>query len=229
MPLPNFGALRAVADRLDRLGLNYVFVGGAVVNLLLDHPELSPVRPTDDVDVILELAVGEPYSKLEEQLRRTGFEHDMRSGAPRCRWVLGDLTVDLMPTEGALLGLNTVWFREALATAILHSFANVSLRLISPVTFLATKYAAFVDRGAGDYYSTDIEDFVTLIDGRAEIVREVAQADVAIRAYVASAVEKLCSVPFFLETLSGHLPSDSASQQRLPLLRQKLHGLASLI
>jgi len=53
MPLPNLGALRAVADRLDRLGLNYAFVGGSIVNLLLDHPDFAPARPTDDVDVIL--------------------------------------------------------------------------------------------------------------------------------------------------------------------------------
>jgi hypothetical protein len=38
MPLPNLGALRAVADRLDRLGLSYAFVGGSIVNLLLDEP-----------------------------------------------------------------------------------------------------------------------------------------------------------------------------------------------
>ena len=46
MPLPNLGALRAVADRLYRLGLSYAFVGGSIVNLLLDEPGLSPARPT---------------------------------------------------------------------------------------------------------------------------------------------------------------------------------------
>ena len=56
MATPNIGALRSIADRLDELHIPYAFVGGSIVNLLLDHPELSPARPTDDVDVILEVA-----------------------------------------------------------------------------------------------------------------------------------------------------------------------------
>ena len=55
MPPSNLGSLRAVADRLDGLGLGYAFTGGSIVNLLLDDPGLSPARPTDDVDVILEV------------------------------------------------------------------------------------------------------------------------------------------------------------------------------
>lgn len=50
MPTPNLGALRAVADRLDGLGLSYAFVGGSIVNLLIDDPSFAPARPTDDVD-----------------------------------------------------------------------------------------------------------------------------------------------------------------------------------
>jgi hypothetical protein len=39
----NLDAMRAVADRLDSLGLAYAFVGGSIVNLLLDDPAFSPV------------------------------------------------------------------------------------------------------------------------------------------------------------------------------------------
>jgi len=45
--------MKAVAERLDALGLDYAFLGGSVVGLLLDHPEMSPVRATDDVDVVI--------------------------------------------------------------------------------------------------------------------------------------------------------------------------------
>ncbi len=65
MSQPNLPAMRAVADRLESLGLDYAFVGGAIVNLLLDHPALSPVRPTDDVDVILEAVTSTRYSEIE--------------------------------------------------------------------------------------------------------------------------------------------------------------------
>ncbi len=44
-----------VAQKLDPLGLNFAFVGGSIVELLLDRPDLSPMRPTDDLDVIVEV------------------------------------------------------------------------------------------------------------------------------------------------------------------------------
>ena len=229
MPPPNLGTLRTVADRLDDLGLHYAFVGGSIVNLLLDNPGILPARPTDDVDVILEVVVSERYSDLEARLRRLGFDHDIRPRAPRCRWVLGNLTVDIMPTEGGFLGLNTAWFKEALATATEQEFAHTRLKLVSPVGFLATKYVAFLDRGAGDYYgSPDLEDFVTVIDGREDIVAEVDQAPAELRRYVINAVQTLTATREFDESLLGQIPPDQASQQRLPILRGKLRGIAAL-
>ena len=97
--------MRAVADRLDSLGLGYAFLGGSIVNLLVDNPALSPARPTDDVDVILEAVTAQRYSDVEAKLRGLGFDHDMREKAPKCRWVLGNLTVDIMPTLAAAIGL----------------------------------------------------------------------------------------------------------------------------
>lgn len=227
MPAPDLAALRAVADRLDRLGRDYAFVGGAVVNLLLDHPDLSPARPTDDFDVILEAVTAHHYADVEARLRELGFDHDMRQDAPRCRWVLGNLTVDIMPTEGAFLGLNTAWFPEALATARERAFGHVRLKLISPVAFLATKYVAFLDRGEGDHYAShDLEDFITVIDGREDIATEVAAAPEALCAHVIDAVRALLAAPAFNESLPGHLPGDEASQRRLPALRRKLHAIA---
>ena len=229
MSLPNLTAMRAVADRLDSLGLEYAFVGGSIVNLLLDHPALSPARPTDDVDVIIETVTAQRYSDVEAKLRSLGFDHDMREKAPRCRWVLGNLTVDIMPTEGEFLGLNTAWFKEALATATEREFAHTRLKLISPVAFLATKYVAFADRGNGDYYaSQDLEDFVTVIDGRGKIVAEVNVAPAELRQYVIESVRGLVSIPAFDEALAGHLPHDHASQQRLPSLRRKLQEIAAV-
>ena len=229
MSSPNIGALRAVADRLDGLGLNYAFVGGSIVSLLLDNPDLSQVRGTDDVDVILGVVVAERYSDVEAKIRGLGFSHDMREDAPKCRWVLGDLTVDIMPTDGAALGLNTAWFSEVLAAATEREFAHTKLKVVSPVGFLVTKYVAFLDRGKGDYYgSHDLEDFVAVVDGRENILADVAQAPAALRHYIIDAVRTLSATREFDEALSGHLPSDTASQQRLPLLRRKLAAIAAL-
>lgn len=229
MSTPNLGALRTVADRLDQLGLSYAFIGGSIVNLLLDRPDFAPARPTDDVDVILEVLTSERYSSVEHRIRGLGFNHDVSPGAPRCRWVLGEITVDIMPTDGAALGLNPAWLKEALATATEQEFAPTRLRLVSAPAFLATKHVAFLDRGAGDYYgSHDLEDFITVIDGREAIIQEIDAAPAELRRYLITAIAQLMTGTAFGEALTGQLPPDDASQQRLPKLRAKLRAIAQL-
>ncbi len=220
-------ALRAVASRLDHLNIDYAFLGGSIVGLLLDHPELSSVRPTDDVDVVIEVISPRLYADFEQKLRDLKFDHDMRLGAPRCRWVLGNLTVDIMPVDADFLGLRTDWFQEALESARPIRVVDSALRVISPVAFVATKYVAFLDRGEGDHYAShDLEDLITVIDGRASMVAEVREAAPALRRYVAKAISDLLRTEDFIEALPGHLPSDPASQRRLPGLKAKLTQIA---
>jgi hypothetical protein len=229
MPPLNIGALRAVAGKLDPTGLNYAFTGGSIVNLLIDNPEFSPARPTDDVDVIVELLSTARYSDIEATLRQHGFEHDMREDTPICRWRLGELIVDIMPTQGEQIGLNTTWFAEVLAHAIETEHAHTPLKIVSAVGFLVTKYLTFTERGEGDFYAShDLEDFITVLDGRAAIVEEINEAPEALRNYLITNIQSLVEDEDFQEALPGHLPPDSASQQRLPQLRHKLKGIAAL-
>ncbi len=224
----NPGLLAKVAQKLDPLGFKYAFVGGSIVEFLIDRPDLSPVRPTDDLDVIVEVMANRRYSDIEAILRQAGFQHDITTGAPICRWRLDDLIVDVMPTEGALIGLNTTWFAEALETATVKEILGVRVPLISAVAFIATKLTAFADRGKGDYYgSHDLEDIIAVIDGRANIAEDIAAAPAALKNYVAAGIANLNGLSAFQEALPGHLPADSASQGRLPLLRQKLNRIAS--
>lgn len=108
--------LNAVAQKLDGLPFKYAFTGGVVVELLVDSP-ISPHRPTKDVDVIVEVVTFIRYADLEDHLRQAGFSHDMRLEAPLCRWTLGELIVDIMPTDGTSIGLKTNWFAIALEGA----------------------------------------------------------------------------------------------------------------
>ena len=74
------------------------------------------------------------------------------------------------------------WSRRAYSSAGLQAshllFANsvyvhIQLTLISLFAFFATKQVAFADRGGGDYRAShDLEDLITVIDGRAHIVAE---------------------------------------------------------
>lgn len=100
---------------------------------------------------------------------------------------------------------------------------------MSPVGLLVTKYLTFSERGEGDYYAShDLEDFLTVVDGRSRIVEEIDKSRSDLRAYLIEGFRALLAEEEFQDALPGYLPPDSASQARLPILRSKLDGVAGL-
>lgn len=229
MPTPLEG-MRIVAERLGPLHTPFAFVGGAVVGLLVDHPELAELRPTKDVDVIMEVLSYREFSALEGRLRALGFQHDTSEGAPICRWIVEGCRVDIMPIDSKALGMNSRWFAEALRLSQVADLGEGrTARVVSPAMFLATKLEAFKDRGKGDYYgSHDLEDVITLVDGRAAIVAEVASAPSEVRAFVATSFAKMLGHPDFLDTLPGHLSGLTGARQRAPLVMERFREIAAL-
>lgn len=65
--------LQIVAKALARLEKDIVFVGGSVAELYADYPEISDIRPTIDIDCIIEINSRLEYSKLDETLSKNRF------------------------------------------------------------------------------------------------------------------------------------------------------------
>lgn len=103
------------------------------------------------------------------------------------------------------------------------------MRVVTPALFVATKLEAFRKRGRGDVFAShDLEDIVTVIDGRPEIVADVGAAALEVRAYIASDVRSLLDDADFLEALPGFLLPDAASQARRGLVEERLRALSAL-
>ena len=64
--------IEAVARLLRPLGETFVFLGGAVVPLLVDRPETLKIQPTKDVDVIVDVLSRRAYDDLQQRLRDQG-------------------------------------------------------------------------------------------------------------------------------------------------------------
>jgi len=79
-----------------------VFVGGAIVSLYPDRKQFE-VRPTDDVDIIVEILNYIGRTELEDKLRILGFQHDLDSSII-CRYKIQGIIVDIMPTNDASIG-----------------------------------------------------------------------------------------------------------------------------
>lgn len=146
--------VRLLAPVLDEL----VFVGGCTTGLFITDPAAGGIRPTKDVDAIVDVISYAKYAALAERLRRLD---------------------------------------------------------------------AFHGRGGGDIVAShDLEDIVAVVDGRPEIVGEVAAASTDVGHYIASELGALLENRDFTEALAGFLLPDAASQRRRSLLEERLRSLA---
>lgn len=135
-----------------------------------------------------------------------------------------------MPTDPSILGFSNRWYTDAIRTARSHILEDKTLiLLVTAPHFLAPKVEAFIGRGHGDFLgSADMEDIVTVLDGRPELGSEIEAANDELRNYLAHQMAMWLKDDHFLEALSGHLLPDAASQARRPLLLDRLLSIASL-
>ena len=225
---PNLTILARAVTRLGPLTDRMVFLGGCVTSLLLTDPAAPEVRPTLDVDVITEVGSLAEYYRLADALRAAGFVEDQSPDAPLCRWRAPDVILDVMPTDERVFGFGNRWYRPALANAqLLVLPSGERIRAVTAPYFLATKLEAFAGRGGGDYQaSADLEDIVTVVDGRIELSEEVRLVEPALRQYLVECFSRLLATHALVEALPAHLPPDAASQARLPILLDRLRRLA---
>ena len=118
------------------------------------------------------------YSELvtfSERLEKLGFRRDTSEDAPTCRWLSEGSKLDVMPLEESLLGFSNRWYREAMTEAAKFELpSGHSNRVITAPYFVATKLEAFHGRGKNDFCSShDIEDVITVMDGRQNLSREI--------------------------------------------------------
>jgi hypothetical protein len=215
--------VRLLVPVLDEL----VFVGGCTTGLFITDPAAGGVRPTKDVDAIVDVTSYAEYTTLSERLRTLGLAEDTTPGAPFCRWRHGQLIVDVMPTDATVLGFSNRWYPTAIETAQTFRIAGHDVRVVTPPLFIATKLEAFHGRGDDDVVAShDLEDIITVIDGRPEIVGDVAAASDDVRAYIGAEIRELLGNRDFTEALAGFLLPDPASQERRSLLEGRLRSLS---
>ncbi len=77
--------------------------------------------------------------------------------------------------------------------------------------------------------ATRLEDIITMIDGRAEIIDEIFGAPEDVRGYISVKIAGLLKTTQFVDALPGYLLPDDASQRRLKILMDRLTQIAKII
>lgn len=206
------------------------FVGGCATGLLLtDQVTKEQVRHTDDVDLIVHTLGYVGFNALQNQLKGHGFKvpmPDFSEPEPICALYLGDLRVDFMPDDEQVLGFSNRWYQAAMVTATRYALtSDVSIQLVTPVYFLATKLEAYRGRGNNDVLSSrDIEDVLNLVDGREELIDEVHSAALDVQFYIAAEFSTLLRDQNFENAVTSHTRGNT---DRDELIFERLEALAT--
>jgi predicted nucleotidyltransferase len=208
----NIIRIKAVANILNQLDEEFVFVGGATVSLYGDLSK-AEARPTEDVDVIIELASYTGYAELDENLRKLGFENDIESGV-LCRYKVQGVIVDVMPTDASVIGFSNRWYADGFKFAKTIQLDDLPIKIFTLPFFIASKIEAFKNRGQNNYlFSSDFEDIVYVLENNSNIASLMLESPQDVKQYLKQCFSDFLQDAEFEEGVSAHLEPITQGQQ----------------
>ncbi|MCK9451917.1 MAG: nucleotidyl transferase AbiEii/AbiGii toxin family protein [Bacteroidales bacterium] len=218
--------LQTVAKGLGELKDEMVFVGGAVAELYADNPTASEIRPTIDVDCVIEISSRPQFVRMEEKLRTKGFKNDTSKGAPICRWIYEGIKVDVMPTDSSVLGFSNRWYEEGIEIKISKTLPDgTEIFVFPPAFYLAAKFEAHKGRGGDDLrQSHDFEDVIYILNNCPDILKSVSESTPSVKAYLSAECQSLLENRNITEGIESALPygSDEEGTDILVELLQRI-------
>ena len=219
--------LELLAEKIGDLWTEVMVVGGCSPALILDIHTAPDLRPTNDVDIVVQAENYAKYFGFVEKLKEKGFSE--REGDPIGRYVSGEIAVDVIPTESDVLGFSNRWYKKAFDQALVKRLpSGRTVKTISPVFFIAAKLEAFRGRGKEDFMaSVDLEDLLTVLAEYSRFEEEFNKTDREVQEYISDEFRQLTSNENYPHFLSAHLRGDEASQASLPRLKRLIEKIAS--
>ena len=104
---------------------------------------------------------------------------------------------------------------------------DLEIRAVKAPFFIATKLEAFKGRGKGDFFgSHDLEDLVSVVDGRKTLVTGIRVEADELRAYIQAEVKRLLVTIGFRDALPGF--RTPLARREISIVLSRLEDLASI-
>lgn len=221
----NSKTLKLAADLLGELSDDIVYVGGITTFLYVDVNIADEMRPTYDVDFVIDTSKRKEYDLFQQKLRSKGFTHDTTPGAPICRFKYGEeLIIDAMPSDESILGFSNSWYKEGIKFKEKVKVEGKEINIFPLQYFIASKFEAFNGRGKSEpRMSWDLEDIVLILDGIKDFNPPLLKG--RLKSYL-SEMCKQCLTPEIQEAISGFLRSNN---EKIKKVNQRLAALGSLV
>ena len=221
----NIAVVAEVAQALQDLKQEMVFVGGAVVSLYTDDLSADEIRPTQDIDMTLNIVNLKHWQNIQTQLGQLGFHPDP-FGHAMCSYKYKDIPVDIMSTEDGPFGSSNRWYKigfENLKTAYAK---DQEIKILTAPCYLATKFEAHNNRGHDYRTSHDMEDIIYVLDNRIHIVEEIKNDHAQIRQFLKDQLKIIINKGALKEVLVAHI-HPLMLDERLPMVEEKITQILS--
>lgn len=205
---PSAARIARVADALGpELAARVVFIGGAVLPLLIDRRDIFGIlRLTKDVDGMVVTSTYAQKGTLDDRLRTLGFRHSIGESTHPDRWHTphGDL-LDLTSCGEHLGGTGHAHDRYVHATGVARDLPPL-IRHASQLGFLLLKWGAYRDRGQdAPHRSKDLSDILVVLLASEQWQQELESAPQWVREFLREQAVALLADRRAIGTLQSHV------------------------
>lgn len=216
--------IQALGELTDKL----VFLGGSTISLYITEPEVVQIRETLDVDCVVEVSSRVEYEDLIQKLRQKGFSEDFESNVI-CRYKKGELILDVMPADAKILGFTNKWYKMGIENAIELGLEKTKIKVFSPALLIASKIEAFKGRGKGSFStSSDIEDIVTIFDGRSNIASDLITSPSEVKTELSKELGLFMKNADFLDALVAHISDRQSTLGRKKIILNRIQAFLEM-
>lgn len=175
---------KRIAHALGEMNDRVVYVGGAVVSQYIDDPSAEDVRPTKDIDISMKIASLNELEVIRQELVKKGFSQSHQDNVI-CRFRYADIKVDVMATKQIGWAPGNEWFEAGFDHTIIKQIDEISIKLLPLPYFLASKFAAFYNRGMTDpRVSNDFEDIVYILNHTSDVKDQIFETEQRLKDYL---------------------------------------------
>ena len=216
-----------MVQELEPLTSEVVYLGGATISLFVTEPEVISIRETYDVDCIVEVSHREEYEEFSKKLRGLGFSEDVHSRV-LCRFRKNEMILDVMPTDEKILGFSNIWYKDGFKYSATKVISDVEIKVLDLPYLIASKIEAFKGRGEGQFRTShDIEDIITLFDGRKTIAKDIKKSNKSVLEYLKAELQLFIENIDFVNSLEAHISAREVLQGRKKIILDRITELLS--
>ncbi len=172
----NLRVVEKVANSLEELNKDVIYVGGAIVSLYVTDEGAEQPRPTKDIDISVQIST---YAQMEELREKLALKkiYPAPSEKVMYRYSYEDILIDFIPFEETPLGPTNRWLKPGFEKAYPVNIGELEIKILPVSLFLATKWEAFKSRGSDPRTSHDFEDIIYIVNNNNEVVEDVRNAN----------------------------------------------------